>query len=141
MVHLTELFEAYSDCAEFLFIYSGEAKMSVMGSLHQLPKALHPFAEPPDEPRGSRIHLASRVRAGNKHFGLHMTCLIDNEQCEVQELYSASPKRMLIVDTAGRIVLDSGRAPSGAFPFQEAADWLDHYSDSTYPLSTEKPDS
>lgn len=135
------MFEEYGACAEFLFIYSGEATMPGMGSHHQLPKALRQFAEPPGKPRGSRIRLASRVRAGNEHFGLHMPCLIDNEQCEVQKLYNASPKRMLIVDTAGRIVLDSGRAPSVAFPWEEAANWLNRYSESIYPQPVEQSGS
>jgi hypothetical protein len=53
--------------------------------------------------------------------------LLDNEQYEVQNLYNAFPKRLLIVDPAGRIALDSGNKPMEAFPWKEVTDWLDHY--------------
>ncbi|HTU90187.1 MAG TPA: hypothetical protein VMF69_08950 [Gemmataceae bacterium] len=132
------MIEKYSDCVEFLFVYTGEAGMSPLGPLHQLPAALRPFAEPPGTPRGSRIHLASRVRAGKEHFGLCLLCLLDNEQGVAQKLYNACPKRLLIVDLAGRIVLDSGHRPAFAFPWKEATDWLDHYSESIDPLYEEK---
>lgn len=127
------MIEKHHDCAEFLFVYTGEDRMPRMGSHHQLPKALRLFAEPPGAPRGSRLRLASRIRAGKKHFDLRLPCLIDNQQCEVQQLYSASPKRMLIVDLTGRIVLDSGHAPAAPFPWKEAADWLDRYRESLDP--------
>ncbi len=94
---------------------------------HQLPEAIEAFAEPPDAPPGSRFRLEERVRAGKKHYGLRMTALIDNEQRDVQTLYGAGPKRLLIVDSSGRIVVDSGNLPTEDFPWERITGWLEGY--------------
>ena len=130
MVHLPKLIEKYSDRAEFLFIYNSEMKK---GFNHQLPEALREFADPPDAPEGSQLFLEQRVRAGMKNFNLRMACLLDNEQGQVQKLYGADPKRLLIVDPNGRIALDSGNMPSEDFPWKEITDWLDHYGEPISP--------
>jgi hypothetical protein len=96
----------------------------------QLPDELKEFDEPSDAPVGSRLRLEQRVRAGKKLFGLHLPCLLDNKQNEVQQLYGVLAKRLFIVDPDGHIALDSGNLPTKAFPWKEVADWLDHYSES-----------
>jgi hypothetical protein len=130
VVHLPELLEKYSDRVEFLFVYTREIGMAMATHRHELPEALSDLAEPAGAPPGSRFRLAERIRAGMKHFGLRLPCLLDNEECDVQNQYGAIPKRLIIVDTDGRIVLDSGKAPIASFPWNEVTDWLDHYGES-----------
>jgi hypothetical protein len=138
VVHLPEMLDKYGDRAEFLFVYTQELGMSMATHSHQLPESLRDLAEPPEAPRGSRLRLTERVRAGKKHFNLQLPCLLDNEQCDVQTLYGANPKRLVIVDSAGRIALDSGTVPSASFPWKEVADWLDHHGGSASLQSAEK---
>jgi hypothetical protein len=38
---------------------------------------------------------------------------------------------MLVVDPAGRIVIDSGNFLNNLFPWEEATDWLDGYDPSS----------
>lgn len=131
MVHVRQLHEKYGNIAQFLFIYISEPG-------HELPEELAPFAEPPDAPPGSRLRLLPRVRAGRKHFALRFPCLIDNEKGEVEVLYNAWPKRYVLVDTDGRVVLESGNL--GVMPsfWKEVSGWLDHYSTSLSPQAAEK---
>lgn len=138
MVHLPKLIEKYGERAEFLFVYNQEMGMTMATYRHQLPEELEEFDEPPGAPSGSRLRLEQRVRAGKKLFGLHLPCLLDNTLHEVQKLYNAFPKRLLIVDPAGRIALDSGNKPMNAFPWEEVTDWLDNYRESVSPRSTPK---
>lgn len=100
---------------------------------HPFPKALREFEEPAGSPPGSRLRLASRVRAGREHYHLPFPCLIDSEQGEVETLYNAWPKRLLIVDRAGRVVLDSGNLASAPFPWKAITDWLDREGESVSP--------
>lgn len=130
MVHLPELLENYGDLAEFLFIYTDETGTAMATHDHQLPQEIEQFAEPAGAPRGSRLRLEERVRAGMKHFGLRMPFLLDTERRKARSLYGANSKRLLIVDPAGRIAVDSGNVPSHDFPWQEITDWLDHYGES-----------
>lgn len=132
MVHLPQFHEKYGDRAQFLFVYVREVGMGMMGH-HPFPEALREFDEPPGAPPGSRLRLKPRVRAGRKHYHLAFPCLIDNEQAEVEKLYSAWPKRVLIVDSTGRIDLDSGNLSSASFPWKALTEWLDRYSESVSP--------
>jgi hypothetical protein len=52
--------------------------------------------------------------------------------------WGVHPKRLVVVDTEGRIDLDSGRAPTAPFPWKEVTDWLDHYGESVSPPLGEK---
>ena len=130
VVHLPELFEKYSDRAQFLLVYGGEWGMLRGTHSHPLPEAISDFDELAGVGPGSRRRLAERVRAGKKHFGLKMTFLLDDEQCQAQSAFVAFPKRLIIVDADGRIALDSGRKPTAPFPWKEVTDWLDHYGNS-----------
>lgn len=123
-MHLPELYEKYGDRAQFLFVYVREAGPGMVAH-HPSPQALRKYDEPSGSPPGSRLRLRPRVRAGRRHFHLRFPCLIDNEQGEVETLYSAWPKRMRIVDTAGHIALDSGNFAPGPFPWMQITDWLD----------------
>lgn len=112
--------------------------MAMATHSHHLPEELEEFAEPPGALPGSRLRLEQRVRAGKKLFGLRLPCLLDSEQCEVQKLYNAAPKRLLIVDQSGRIALDSGNLPTNAFPWNKVTDWLDRYGESVSPRPAQK---
>ena len=132
MVHLSELHEKYGGRFQFLFVYVREVGMGRMGH-HPFPEALREFEEPAGSPPGSRLRLEARVRAGRKHYHLSFPCLIDNEKGEVETLFNAWPKRLMIVDSAGRIVLDPGNLVSAPFPLKAITDWLDRYSESVSP--------
>ena len=135
MVTLRQLHEKYSDRAQFLFVYIRDAG-------HELPEAMRSLAEEPDVPAEPRVRrrkrefviprprLLKRARAGRKFFGLHFPCLLDNEDKEVELQYTAFPKRMLVVDPAGRIVVDSGHFVDDPFPWEEVTYWLDRYGPS-----------
>lgn len=132
MVHLPELHEKYGDRAQFLFVYVREVgtRMGMTGH-HAFPEALREFDEPAGVAPGSRLRLASRVRAGRKHFHLNFPCLIDDAEGKVETLYEAWPKRLLIVDSDGSIVVDSGNLASMTFPWKAITNWLDHNSTSS----------
>lgn len=132
MVHLHQLHEKYSNRTQFLFVYIRDAG-------HPLPEEVGDIAEDPDAPAGSRLPLVPRVRAGRKHYDLRFPCLLDNEQEKVQALYRAFPKRLLLVDPAGHIVVDSGNVPYEPFPWKEVTDWLDRYEKSVPPRPATKP--
>lgn len=121
MVHVRQLHEKYGSRAQFLFVYISEAG-------HEYPEKLRPFAEPPGAPEGSRLRLLPRVRAGKKHFDLRFPCLIDNEKNEVETLYRAYPTRLVIVDIAGRIALDSGAVSLQSTYWERVSDWFDRSS-------------
>jgi hypothetical protein len=123
VVRLLRLYEQYGDRAQFLFVYIREAG-------HMFPVRVPELADPPDAPPGFRPHLVHRARAGIRHFNLRFPCLLDNEEEEVQTLYAAFPKRLLVIDPDGRIVVDSGNSPNLPFPWQEMTDWLDSYEPS-----------
>jgi hypothetical protein len=131
VVHLRDLHEKYGDRAQFLFVYIREAD-------HELPEPLREIAAAADAPRGSRLRLVPRIRAGMQHFKLRFPCLIDNGHDEVERLYNAFPVRSLVVDSAGRIVIDSGHASAEPFPWKKISDWLDRQSASLSPPSAEK---
>lgn len=120
MVHVRRLHEKFGSQAQFLFVYITETP-------HELPMQLLPFAEPPGAPPGSRLRLLPRVRAGMDQLSLRFPCLIDNEKREVETLYNAYPTRMVIVDAAGRIALNSQ-----FFPWERIYHWFERYCD---PLS------
>ena len=105
---------------------------------HELPEELREFAEPPGAPPWSRLRIEQRVRAGKELFGLRMPCLIDNEQREVEKLYGSGTNRLLIVDPAGRIALDSGNLPWNDFPWKRITDWLDHFGESVSARAAQK---
>ncbi len=124
------MIEKYGDLVEFLFVYTSEMGMARAAQNHELPEELREFAEPPGTPPWSRLRLEQRVRAGKELFGLRMPCLIDNEQREVEKLYGSGPNRLMILDLAGRIALDSGNIPMNAYPWKRIIDWLDHFVES-----------
>lgn len=121
MVHLRQLHEKYGGRAQFLFIYISEAG-------HEYAEELRPFAEPPGAEEGSRLRLLPRIRAGMKHFDLRFPCLIDNEKDDVETLYRAYPTRLVIVDSAGRIALDSGTISLQSSYWERVSDWFDRTS-------------
>jgi hypothetical protein len=120
VVHLCKLHEKYGDRVSFLFVYIREAG-------HAFPVPVEDDAESPDSPEDTRSWMVKRVRAGIRHFGMRFPCLLDNEQAEVQKLYDAYPRRMLVLDPDGHIAVDSGNAPNLLFPWKAITDYLDRF--------------
>jgi hypothetical protein len=133
VVYLRQLYEKYSDRIQFLFVYVREGHGGTMTG-QTFPEALREFAEPAGAPPGSRLRLLPRVRAGRNHFGLRFPILLDNEEGEVATRYNASGMRVLIVDRAGRIVLNCGVSSFLQLLWMAITDWLDRYSASLSPL-------
>ena len=128
---MRQFFEKHGDRAQFLFVYIYEAP-------HEWPEALRQFAEAPDAPLDSRDRHLSQISAGMKRFDLPFPCLIDNDQDEVATLYNAYPLRLVVVDSDGRIAIDSDFNPSQPFPWKKISDWLDRQSASLSPSYAEK---
>lgn len=130
---MRDLQEKYGGLAQILFVYITDAG-------HEWPEALREIAGPADAPENARVPLVPRIRAGMEYFDLHFPCLLDNEQGEVERLYNAFPLRVLVVDSAGRIAIDSGHVHmlGKAFSWEKITDWLDLYSASLTPQSAEK---
>jgi hypothetical protein len=125
VVHVRGLHKKYGSLVQFLLVYISE-------SPHELPAELRSFAEPSGSPPGSRLRLLPRVRAGRELLDLRFPCLIDNEKCEAEILYNAYPTRLIIVDSAGHIALESS-----FHPWEEITDWLDRYAASYSPHPAE----
>lgn len=123
---MRQLHEKHGSHAQLLFVYVSEAG-------HELPAELRPFAEPPGAAEGSRLRLLPRARAGKKHFELRFPCLIDNVLNEAEKLYRAYPSRLILVNSVGRIVLDSGPLAFDLHFCKRVSDWLDRHEESLLP--------
>jgi hypothetical protein len=115
---LRRLHQTYGDRAAFLFIYIREAS-------HAPPEALQHIADDPAAPPDPEANRRWRLRAALEHFRLSLPCLLDTDDARVEGLYQAWPTRLLLVDRAGRVALDSGNSPDKPFPWEEAEAWLD----------------
>jgi hypothetical protein len=115
---LRRLHQTYGDRAEFLFVYIREPP-------HHLPEALQRLAGDAAAPTDREAKRRWLLRAGLEHFRLSFPSLLDSDDARVEGLYHAWPKRLVLVDRAGRVVLDSGNAPPGKpFPWEEVEAWL-----------------
>jgi hypothetical protein len=113
---LLRLHRAYGDRAEFLLVYIHEA-------WHALPDALRRVAEDPavgPDPEAKRRRV---LRAGLEHFRIPLPCLLDADG-RVEDLYQAWPRRLVLVDRAGEVALDSGNFPGKPMPWEEIEAWL-----------------
>jgi hypothetical protein len=126
VVHLRKLHEQYGDRVQILFVYT-------RGAGHAPPEGLEDLVEDENKPPGQRPILRRLARAGMKHFHLNFPCLLDDAEDSVATLYRAFPKRLLLLDGDGKIVLDSGREPDAAFPWEVIHKWIEH----PMPASTE----
>lgn len=106
--------EANQDQANFLFVYIDEAGHSVAElepELAALPK------EP--EKRWERAHKGRDV------LRLNMPMVVDTPEGTVQSAYDAWPRRLVVVDTNGRIAVDLGRGLGTiSWDFAKVEAWL-----------------
>jgi hypothetical protein len=114
---LRDMYERFGGKAEFLFVYTRNA-------LHPLPAvlrdALQQEGRTADSPEGRRV----LARTGMNAFHFPIPCVMDGEHGWVCDDYAAFPQRLLILDRAGRIALDSGRGLPGGLNLRPAAEWL-----------------
>lgn len=113
MVYLRRLHQAHGDRVEFLFVYIRDA-------YQHLPTHLQNFGAAPDIVERRRI-----VCEGMERHQLGFTCVLDGEQSQVEMLYSAFPKRLLLVDVNGRIASDSGNNPAAPISWDEMDRWME----------------
>jgi hypothetical protein len=99
--HLERLRHDYEKRAEFLFVYVAEGP-------HELPDA-----PPPGPDRASKL---ARIRWHQETSGQYIPWLLDGRDKAVDRAYNASPLRLVLVGTDGRVALDAGddfREPEG----------------------------
>lgn len=117
MVHLRQLHETYGDQVQFLFV-------NIWDPGHKLPDEVQQVLSDTQIPLDLQREPSHCARAGMAGFHLNFPCLLDTEDYEVMKLYRAFPQRMLLLDAAGRIVVDSGLGPWQPFLWQQISDWL-----------------
>jgi hypothetical protein len=126
VVHLRQLHETYGNRVQFLLVY-------ILEGGHALPEGLKEFEIDSRAPFDVHRNAPRCARAGMELFHLEFPCLLDSEADEVMGLYRAHPKRMLLIDTDGRIAVDSGPVPDEPFPWKKITTWLDSHPSSKQP--------
>lgn len=115
MGRLRALHRSYGDRAEFLFVHIAEASHSMPEQDGILERAglsrpvvrasdIEENDTPPEDPRVR----AQRIETLLRHYGLRMSCLLDDEAKTAQETYSAWPQRLVLIDRRGRVTHDGG---------------------------------
>jgi hypothetical protein len=102
---LNQLYQAYKDRAEFLFVYISEAP--------------HPGLLPPPKPGEEFL---GRIPRGLRYFNISFPCLLGNQALE--KAYTPFPERLLIVDRSGRIALDEGLGLPKGWNLDQVESWL-----------------
>jgi hypothetical protein len=100
---LIELRSRYQDRVEFLFVVIRDAGHPETGS------PAHAKRLGPDASAEARLQL---IREGLSHYKVPVPTLLD-EHGDVERAYNAFPKRLILLDTDGRIAYDGGRGASG----------------------------
>lgn len=115
MGHLRALHQGYGDRASFLFVYISEAGHSIPEQDEVLKNAGLPPAilrtdstDDPQEPTETPQARSRRLVTLLHHYDLRMPCLLDTDQKEVQQAYSAWPQRLVLIDRHGRVAWDGG---------------------------------
>jgi hypothetical protein len=120
VVHLRRLYEAYGERAEFLFVHIRE-------EVDPRPEDLQRILDDPNAPQQAEANRRWRLRAEMNYYHLPFRCLLDTQDHRVETLYRASPRRVVLVNTNGRIAVDSGSYPSRPVPWEEIAANLDEW--------------
>jgi hypothetical protein len=118
VVHLRQLHQTYGEQVEFLFVH-------IHSGPHELPEELQRLLNRSDAPEDLEIKHRWCIRESMNYYQLPFICLLDTEESKVEALYEAFPRRLVLVDRAGRVALDSGRNPSEAMPWEEITVWLE----------------
>jgi len=100
---LVELQAEYADRVAFLFVVIRDAGHPDAGSPAYAAKL------GPDSPAEAWLAL---IRDSLDHYNISFTTLIDKDGA-VERDYNAFPKRLVVIDTAGRITLDGSRGMGG----------------------------
>jgi hypothetical protein len=114
---LQRFYTEYKDRAEFVFIHVGDA-------YHEMPK-LEPVL---GNLRPSAVNRAERTRRAMAFLGLTFPGLIDRPDGRIESAYEAWPKRLVIVDSEGRVALDAGRGLPGGWELDEVEAWLKEHT-------------
>jgi hypothetical protein len=115
-----QLFEAYRGRAEFLFVYiSGHG---------ELPPPLRSVVADPSAAVDAPVNRLARIRAGVRHFGVAIPCVVDEEDTRAEQAYQASPGRLFIVDQGGLIAFVSGPVDRSGLALSGAAAWLEAHT-------------
>jgi len=105
---LNELRKAYQTKAEFLFICISDAGHAV------LPPRKEPQPETP----------LARVQRGLRHFHMAMTCLLDGADRDAEKAFNCFPRRLIVVDRAGRVAMDLGKGLQVPWDLNALERWL-----------------
>jgi hypothetical protein len=99
---LQSLYKSHKDKVAFLFVKVKDADHPVP------PHLLQAFEEAgmKDETPENRLR---RARLSLMTMDFHVPCLLDDEDRHVESMYGAFPKRLVVVDAGGQVVLDAGR--------------------------------
>jgi hypothetical protein len=128
VVHLHQLYEAYGDQVQLLFI-------AVRDSFHPLHPELQRVAEAASLV-GDREKRQLILRAGIKHYHLSFPCLIDTEDHEVENRYrGAHPFRIVLVDRDGQTTIDTGPVPYFPLKWEKIDAWMKEQGHSSASLS------
>jgi len=105
LARLNKLHQAYKDRVEFLFVYITDGP--------------HQGLLPPPTPTEQNL---GHIPRGLRHFNISFPCLLGDKAIEAA--YTAFPERLLIVDRAGRIVLDAGLGLPSGWDLDRVESWL-----------------
>lgn len=102
LTQLKQLYKDFHKKAAFLFV-------KVKDAGHPLPPDLLKAFEDNDMKAETRSNRLSRTSLSVKVMDFPGPCVLDDEERHVEKLYGAFPKRLMIVDAHGRVVLDVGK--------------------------------
>jgi peroxiredoxin len=107
------LYRQYKNRAEFLFVHVDDA-------YHTIPGLQPAMADLPP----TRANRAERTRRATAFLGLTFPTFIDRADGRIESAYDAWPKRMVLVDTDGRVALDAGRGFPDGWDLGKVEAWL-----------------
>jgi hypothetical protein len=106
------LYQEHKDQAEFLLVLVREAG-------HPIPELAFVLDGADQHPR--RVENACKAM---KVLSLSLPAVSDDEDAKVEKAYQAWPKRLVVVGTDGRIVLDAGLGLAGGWDCDAVAAFL-----------------
>jgi peroxiredoxin len=111
---LERLYQDYKGSAMFLFIHIRDAQHPVPALALVFGNLLPIF-----------VNRGERTRRAIGYLDLNFPCLIDTPDDEVEFLYDAYPRRLMIVDDKGKIALDAGKGLNpDAWNLETVEGWL-----------------
>lgn len=118
MPEVKRFYQAHQDQAQFMFVYINEAGHG-RAELDPVLAAL---------PQGPN-HRVERVRQGCEYLSLPLPIVLDTVEETAQRAYDAWPRRLVVVDPDGRIVVDLSHGQGDQnWDFSKASAWLRRHS-------------